>query len=271
MKIYLDYIFLENLVINLVIIEEITVFIKADVKYRKKFIISSFISLYTTIVTIYSDGIISSGIIKILIIAIAIYVLYKPRTIIKYFKFIIVYYLISFLYVGTIISLTLLFNISLKNIIFKILLYIVSGIALTIFTKYLWKIFKSNIKANDLIYIMYIGNQKIKSFVDTGSNVKDSITHLDVIFISNYYYEKIKEIGMLKEPIDINIKTVIGRQKVKGYIVENISFYKQQKYITTVKKIIISFTLQEIETTEKYSALIGYNTYMENLKGVTIW
>jgi len=36
MKIYLDYIFLENLVINLVIIEQLTVFIKDKVKLLRK-------------------------------------------------------------------------------------------------------------------------------------------------------------------------------------------------------------------------------------------
>ncbi|MDO4282203.1 MAG: sigma-E processing peptidase SpoIIGA [Clostridia bacterium] len=270
MKIYLDYIFLENLVVNLIVIEELTVFVKDRLKLIKKILISAMISLYTTVIYIYSDSWISSNIVKILVISIAIYLLYKPRKINYYIKLIIVYYLISFLYVGTVISIALLFKISLENMIFKLLLYLISGIILNIFTKYIWKIFKSNIKSNDLIYIMYIGNQKIKSFVDTGSNVKDNITGLDVIFINCKYYEEIKKSNILNKETYIDIQTVAGKQKVKGYIVENIDFFQNNKRVAKIKKIVISFTLQEMENAEKYSALIGYNTYIENLKGVTI-
>lgn len=270
MKIYLDYIFLENLVINLIIIEQLTVFVKDKVKLLRKILISIMISFYTTVIYVFSNSLLDSNIMKIFVIIIAIYLLYKPKKINYYIKLVVIYNLISFLYVGTIISITLLFKIPLEKFLFKILLYIISGIILNIFSRYIWKIFKSNIKENDLIYIMYIGNQKIKSFVDTGSNVKDNITGLDVIFISNNYYERICKTGILDKKIDIDIKTVIGKQKVKGYIVENVEFYQNNKYVATIKKIVVSFTEQEMQETEKYSALIGYNTYVEDLKGVTI-
>lgn len=269
MKIYLDYIFLENLVINLVIIEQLAVFIKDKTKLIKKFLASFLISIYTTIIYIYSNSILASTIIKFIIIIIAIYVLYKPKKIIRYIKIVILYNLISFLYVGTIISITLFFKIVINTLIKKITLYGISGIILNIFTRYIWKIVKSNIKSDDLIYIMYIGNQEIKSFIDTGSDVKDNVTGLDVIFINNKYYSELEKAKILNKEKEIVIQTVTGRNKVKGYVVENITFYHNNKYVATIGKIIISFTLQEM-TTEKYSALIGYNTYIENLKGVTI-
>lgn len=270
MKIYLDYIFLENLVINLIIIEQLTVFVKDNIKLLRKILIAIMISIYTTIIYVYSNSLLDSNIMKILVIIIAIYLLYKQKKINYYVKLVIIYNLMSFLYVGTIISITLFFKVSLDNFVFKILVYIISGVILNIFSRYIWKIFKSNIKSNDLIYMMYIGNQKIKSFVDTGSNVKDNITGLDVIFISNKYFDELKNSNYLEKVTYIDIKTVTQKQKVKGYIVENIAFYQNNKYVATIKKIIISFTLQEMENTEKYSALIGYNTYVEDLKGVTI-
>lgn len=270
MKIYLDYIFLENLVINLVIIEELTVFVKQEIKLVKKILISVLISIYTTIIYVYSNSFLNSNIMKIFAIIISIYLLYKPKKLNYFIKLVVIYYLISFLYVGTIISITLLLKISLQKILQKITLYIISGIILNIFTRYIWKIFKSNIKEDDLIYIMYIGNQKIRSFVDTGNNVKDNITNLDVIFIDYKYYDVLKEMNILNNETEINIQTVTGNKKVKGFIVKNIKFYHDNKHVATIKKIIVSFTLQEMKNTEKYSALIGYNIYVENLKGVTI-
>ena len=117
---------------------------------------------------------------------------------------------------------------------------------------------------------MYIGSQRIKSFVDTGNSVKDNISNLDVIFINCKYYNKLKEEGVLNKKIYINIKTLTGYENVDGYVVRNVSFYSNDKYVATVKRIIVSFTLQEMQNDEKYSALIGYNTYVEKLKGVTI-
>ena len=35
-------------------------------------------------------------------------------------------------------------------------------------------------------------------------------------------------------------------------------------------KIILSFSLDNSNTPEKYSAILGYDTYLENLKGVIL-
>jgi len=270
MKIYLDYIFLENLVINLIIIEQVTVLTKEEISRRKKIIISVLISIYTTITYCYANTFLASNIIKFLIIMIGIYFLYTPSKLFIFLKQISLYYLISFLYVGIVISLSLLFHINLNKLILKIITYVISGVLLQIFAKYIWKIYKSNIKEDDLTYTIYINNLKIKGFIDTGNSVCDQITKLNVIFISQNLRDQFEKIGILNHDINIGIKTVTGNEILKGYVVQDVKIYHHNKHITTIKKIIISFTLQEIEPTEKYSALIGYNTYVENLKGVTI-
>ena len=60
----------------------------------------------------------------------------------------IYYYLFLFMYIGIIISITLFFNISLEKHIIKTLIYILSSCILFIFSKDLWKIWKSR-KSSD--------------------------------------------------------------------------------------------------------------------------
>ena len=52
MKIYLDYIFFENLIINIVIIYQTSIFTKSNIKLKYIILSSSVLSIYTTIVYI---------------------------------------------------------------------------------------------------------------------------------------------------------------------------------------------------------------------------
>ena len=75
-----------------------------------------------------------------------IYIIYLPKELKKYIRLFVYYFLISFLLVGIVISLTLFFNVNISNIIIKNILYIVSGILLFLFNKFMWKMWKSKIK-----------------------------------------------------------------------------------------------------------------------------
>lgn len=84
------------------------------------------------------------------------------------------------------------------------------------------------------------------------------------------WYGILKTKDVFLKEVNLNLNTVIGKDMLKGYIVQNVDVYKQGKKITTIKKIVISFSKQKIGCGKKYSALIGYNTYVENLRGVTL-
>ena len=67
MKIYLDYIFFENLVINLIIIGELTIFIKKNTSKKRMILGSIVISIYTTIVTVIQESFLGYFFIQIFI------------------------------------------------------------------------------------------------------------------------------------------------------------------------------------------------------------
>lgn len=264
MKIYLDYIFLENLVINIVIISEIVVFTKTKITSKRKAFVVVLDTILSTLFVVNKTNII----IKILIQNIILYILFKGKKVGIYIKKALCYYLLYFLYLGLIISLTIIINLNLNYEVNKIIIYIISGIFFHFFSKDLWKVWKIKLTDRDICYFLDINGYKVKAFVDTGNRVKDLETSLDVIFILDNLKDKILTGNEKKINIDIN--TVNGDSSKEAYIVNNVIVYKEEREITKIDKIIISFSLKESSTPEKYSAIIGYETYLDNLEGVML-
>ena len=106
--------------------------------------------------------------------------------------------------------------------------------------------------------------------MDTGNSIKDPVTSLNVIFISENLKQQV--INQLKEykKINIDVLTINGIDTKEGYIVKDVIIYKENKQISKIDKIILSFALNNSNTPEKYSAIIGYETYLENLEGVKL-
>ena len=268
MKIYLDYIFFENFLVNLIITFYINYFTNKTYFKNNIIIGNIFLSLYTTLLYIFDNTFLNLIIVKIVITLIYSYIVFKPKTIIELLKNTIYYYLFLFMYIGIIISITLFFNISLEKHIIKTLIYILSSCILFIFSKDLWKIWKSNLKNNDLVYTLNLLGEEIKAFIDTGHNVKDLVTNLDVIFIDVKFKDKLEKKIDKNKKILININTLNKKSLEEGYIIEDVCFYKNKHEIGKIKKVIICFISSEI-LSKKYSALIGYDIYVHILKGVT--
>ena len=275
MKIYLDYIFFENLIINIVIIYQTSIFTKSNIKLKYIILSSSVLSVYTTIVYILQNNIVENIIIKIIIAVTSkknkkIYLAFNPKSIKEYIKKQVYYYIISFTYVGIIISITLIFNISIKKTIVKILIYVLSAFISYLFNKYLWKMWKTNIKNSSLTYKLKIKGQEIVAFVDTGNNVYDYTNNLDVIFVDMKFFDNLKKLNVLKNRTNIIVRTIASEDYITGYIVEDVEVYQNSKKVCNLKKVVFCFSNQTINLNNKYNALIGYNLYLENLKGVTL-
>ncbi|MEG2235946.1 MAG: sigma-E processing peptidase SpoIIGA, partial [Clostridia bacterium] len=89
MKVYLDYILLENLIVNISIFYQISIFSKTKTKFLKIILMSIFLSI---IAVVNSLEILNVLILQILSVNIAIYYIYKPKKIIEYFKYQVYFY-----------------------------------------------------------------------------------------------------------------------------------------------------------------------------------
>ena len=257
MKIYLDYIFLENLVVNTVIIIETIILTNFSVSKKKRIFIIFLDTFISTIMKIIPQ--LDNFLIHIILSSLSLFILFKFKNIFEFIKNLISHYLIYFIYIGIIISFSIIFNINLENILIKLALYIFSASILNILIKDLCKI-----KISDLYYELKINDVKIKSFIDTGNTVKDPISSLNVIFLNKNLKNSLNL--DVNKKIAFNVSTVSGNDIKEGYIVKNVKVIKDGREIAKIPKIILCFSLTS-NTPEKYSAIIGYDTYLENISG----
>lgn len=146
MAYYIEYIFLENVIVNYIIIYELTIFVKCKVNKISFIIGILLLSCYSTAIYFFKEEGIINSFTKILIVFFCIYIIFLPKEVVKYIKICIYYFLLSFMFVGILIALTLFFKLEISNIVIKIIAYIISSLILYIFNKYLWKMWKTRIK-----------------------------------------------------------------------------------------------------------------------------
>lgn len=271
MESYIEYVFLENFVINYITIFQVSTFTKSKPKKINTLIGIIILSFYTTINYYLNSIFLTNILIKILAVSFCIYIIYLPKELKKYIRLYAYYFLISFLLVGIVISLTLIFNLDISNIIIKNLLYICSGILLFLFNKFMWKMWKSKIKKDDLIYVIRVNDVLVPAFVDTGNNVYDYKNNLDVIFIEKNFFDKLLKKNLLYKKIDLNITTITeNNDNIQGYIVKNIIILKNEEEICRLNKAVFVFVDKKLNNNNEYNALISYDTYIDKLKGVIL-
>lgn len=267
MKIYLDYIFLENLVVNIFISYQVPLFCKFVPSKKKILIGSILLSFYSTLTSSIESGFIESLIVKAGIVLFSVYVLYKPENIRLYLKYFICYVMFNFIFLGIVIFLTLFLGIKLDNILVRLALYIISGLVLLFVNRTMWKMWKNNIKER-IVYNVNVCGISFKAFVDTGNNVRDIYKGLDVLFVSEENREKLEGLESF-EKTTLEISSATGTETMEGFILENVSISDGSLNIT-LNKIVVIFIDKELFKHKRYSALISYDTYIEKLKGATL-
>lgn len=267
MNYYLEYIFIENYIINFFLLQNINIFTKSKIKITR-IIISSVISTIYSLIFFKYD--LNSIFLKLLLINVVIYISFKPSNIKKYFKLIAYYFFEYYLYVGIIIGITLFFRLNADILIIKVLVYISSAVLLYLLNSLMWKMWKTNIKKENLSYTINIEGQEINCFVDTGNIVKNIEYNLDIIFLDKMWYELLKKKNVLNNRVDTHIHSILKDSIIPGYVITNVEVYRNNKKINTIKKIIISFSEQSINIDNIYTGIIGYNTYVEKLEGVKL-
>lgn len=261
MKIYLDYIFLENLIVNAVIIFQTIRCINLKVKIWKKIlwaIVDAFVGCI-----IYIRPELNSYLVNIVITTVAIVWIIKPKNVICYIKYMSTYYYVYIVYMGIIIFSSITFNINLEIYLNKIMLYLLSGIICRYITDKMWIMLKSKKSYSDLIYTLNIQNKNIPVFLDTGNKIYDYINNSSVIFLDSKIKEKINLDNYKK--VEFEISTVSGTDTKEGYIINDLIITKnKERYV--IDKVIICFSNIN-DTPEKYSGIIGYELYLRDLNG----
>lgn len=199
--IYIDVIFLENLIMNSIILYATAIILKIKPKMIKIIISSAIGSIYAIITYITEIEIYTSVILKTILAIIIVYIAFNPQNLKKMLKEVAIFYLTSFVFGGA--TLYLIYYIKPQEIFIKngmfvgtyiLKVILLGGIFALIIIKISSKIIKDKITPKD-IYCnikIKIDNKIIetKGMIDTGNLVKEPITNTPVVILESTLLEK---------------------------------------------------------------------------------
>lgn len=216
MTVYVDVIFLENIIINYIILYVTGIISKTNIKQLKILLGSIIGATYAIIYYILNLKIYSSFIIKIILSIIIIYVSFNPKKFKILFKQVILFYLISFVFAGATIGIIYMVNFQNITIQNGVLVgnYTIRTILIGIIIAYFLvmigeKIIKTKFSKKDMICDIEVSfeNKKIKTkaLIDTGNMLKEPITNTSVIVLEyTLFYD------IIPKPILDNLENILG-------------------------------------------------------------
>lgn len=241
MTIYLDIVFIENVLMNYIILFACVVLLKVK-PHKIRLILSSCIgAIYTIIMYLNIVPIYSNFIMKFVLSIVIVYVALKPRKIKVLLKQLTIFYLTSFVFGGCVFALMYFLKPQLVQIrngsfvgTYPIKVAIVGGSIAFVLIQISFKLIKTKISKNDIIYKtkihLFQDEIELCALLDTGNLLKEPITGLPVMIVEK---EKMKNI--LPKEILNNIDVIIGGDTSELNYNENLI-----KYISRFRMIPFS-------------------------------
>ena len=292
MTIYLDVIFLENIVINYIMLYVTGIISKAQIKQKKLFLGALIGAIYSIIYYLFRLKIYSSFIIKIILSIVIIYVAFNSSNLKELLKKVLLFYLSSFVFGGAAIAIIYMVNsqnITIQNGVLVgsyTLRTVLIGIVVAYFTIILaFKIIK--ISKKDLIceIVVTLNNKEInsKALIDTGNLLKEPITNLPVIVMEHTLlydilpkeilnnvekilggdFSKIPE--NIKEEYSAKLKVIpfssLGKQNgmLLGIKAENLIINLKEE-TRKIDKVVIGIYNKSLTKNGEYRSLLGIET-----------
>lgn len=268
LKIYIDGIFLENIIINSTILFQTAWFLKVNVKKKRIIIASTVGSIYVCIMLLFKLIELNYIFSKISLSILMVYMVFSPKKFKTMLKQIVIFYSISIINLGSFYITTNIVGVYNKGLFVKITLYGISFILSYLLKKYLWKIYSLDIKDLACIYDVeiFIGNKKYKyrGLIDTGNSVKFCGEGVAFLKEKDHIINELNKYE--KEKIVINYITIDNKNNIEGYRVENVQIKrKEHKY---KMPMILCFS-EKIKENLNYDMLLGYDT-IEKIGGITL-
>lgn len=201
MKIYIDILLFQYLIINYFLIELSGIILHEKMKLKNKLIAALIVSVYSILVLIFDLRIAGSFFGKIILSMIIVLIAFNPQNVSDIFKKIMVLCIVTYLLGGILLSIISQVKHNQLSLLLAFLLcyfivMFIRNVLLKLINteKYICNI---KIKLNERILIA-------KALIDSGHTLKDTITGDDVVIINEY---KIKE---LSNELYIALKMPIG-------------------------------------------------------------
>ena len=240
MTIYIDVVFIENLIMNYIILFATSIIIKVKVKHIRLILASSLGAIYSIIAYMSILEMYSSVILKIILSVIIVYISYNPQNVKNMWKYLVIFYMTSFVFGGAAFALIYIVkpqDILMKNGLFlgtyPLKTIILGTIVAFVVIVTSFKLVKSKISKKDMFCTIKININKVeietKAMIDTGNLLKEPISNTPVIVVEHtLLYD------CMPKKILNNLENILGGD------FENISEEVKNKYISKLKVIPFS-------------------------------
>ena len=241
MTVYLDIVFLENIIIDFIILVATGLISKSKINKLRLFLSIVLGGMYVIFSYITEMKIYSNIFLKITLSITMIYLAFFPTKIKTMLKQLIIFYLTSFTFGG--VALALLYFIKPEYIFVKngvlvgaypLKIAILAGIVGFFVINLSFKIVKNKINRNNMFCNINIFLKEktttVRAIIDTGNLLKEPISGLPVIVVEKEKLEK-----LIPKEILNNVENILG-----GDISENIEKEDKQNYISRFRVIPFS-------------------------------
>lgn len=196
MTIYIDVVLIENIIMNFIILLATGLVLKEKIKTARLLFASLLGAIYSIVAYMSILKIYSSIILKIILSIVIVYVAFNPQTIKKMWKYILIFYLTSFVFGG--VTFALIYIVKPQDILMKNGLFLgtyplktimLGAIVAFVLIITAFTVVKSKITKKDMFCEIEIGlNEKkieTKAMLDTGNLLKEPITNTPVIVVEH--------------------------------------------------------------------------------------
>lgn len=267
MTVYIDYLFIQSLVFDFVIITQTSAFSREKLKVCMAIMAAFLSAIYTCIVVITKLEFLNYFWCKIILSFVIVYVAFVPKTMLKYLKLVAMFYLSSILTIGaTIFVSSVLCEGKYQDSISKIIVYVVSLLVTYLSTNKFWKIYKYNLNKEklNLNVEIFLNGKKYKylGFMDTGNTVYSYELGVPIVF-AEYLTDKQKN-DMPKEVFSIvPVSTISKKSSEKAVLVDGIVDGQKMKFG-------VVFVENKLNKNGDYNMVLNYKMFEEKLGGISI-
>ncbi len=240
MTIYIDVVFIENIVMNYIIILATGLIAKAKIKHLR-FIAGSMVgAIYTVSAYVSQLEIYSNIVLKFLLSIIMVYIAYNPQMLKKLWKEVLFFYITSFVFGG--VAFALIYVLKPQDILMKngmfLGTYPLKTIAISAIIAYIiivsgFKIVKSKMIKKNTYCKLIIGIKdktvETTAMIDTGNLLKEPISNTPVIVV-----ERVLLYDVLPKQILNNLEEILGGD------FEKVPYDIQEEYRSKLKIIPFS-------------------------------
>ena len=272
MKVYIDYIFIQNLIIDFILLKETAYITKNDIKNKNAFFGALIASGYVVILIIFKIQELGYLITKIFLAFVIIYVCFKPKKTSSYIKLVVFFLTVSILNLGTFTFLLNFTGLKANKLGVETIFYALSLVISKGVISKMWKLYKREIKNEDLIYDVKFNigeiEYKYKAFLDTGNSVYSQTKKLPIIFAETPKNLIGKNELDSLDKFEIQTTTLSKTSLKEAYIVDKITITKNN--LSLITKAGIVFENNKFSKEGDYNMILNYNLYTEKMGGIKI-